>query len=124
MGYKVRGTTIWLTRGDNFDIGIGADIVDAQGNPTGESYTPQTGDSCRFALKSAKMTNGQQAFADPEPLILKDIPIETMLLSLEPADTKPYPFGKYKYDIELVHDGGLTTTIIEDADFFLRPEVD
>lgn len=62
----------------------------------------------RFAMKK-KIT-------DQECLILKDIPIDTQVLSLEPSDTKNLDIGSYKYDIEL-------TTIDGDVDTFIGPAV-
>lgn len=124
MTCKIVGNDVWLTRGDSFVTDVGADYVDEEGKPTGDKYVPEVGDTCRFALKSAKMTIGQQNFVDEEPLIYKNIPVETMILTLEPTDTKELPFGRYKYDIELVHVGGVVDTIIADADFTITPEVD
>ena len=78
--------------------------------------TPQEGETLRFAL-----SNKYGASRD-EVLILKDIPISTMELKLEPADTKSLPFGKYKYDIEFTDVLGAVTTVLE-AIFEVAKEV-
>ena len=52
----------------------------------------------------------------------KDIPIGTMVLKLEPEDTKPLRFAKYHYDIEFTDIFGDVTTVLE-ADFIVAKEV-
>lgn len=106
---KIEGTSITLTRGDSFysDINIK--------NPDGTDYTPQEGDAVRFALK--------KKYTDAEPLILKSIPTDTLLLHLEPEDTKTLAFGKYVYDIELTKANGDVDTFIYEAEFELAKEV-
>ena len=51
-------------------------------------------------------------YEDPEALILKAIPIDTMLLKLDPEDTKNLDFGTYVYDIQLTHPNGDVDTVI------------
>lgn len=109
MSYSVKGTTISLTRGDTF----GADIEIFR--PDGTLYTPNEGDQIRFAMK--------QKISDPEPLILKDIPIETMKLIILPEDTKELPFGNYIYDIQLTKANGTIDTFITKSKFILTEEV-
>lgn len=115
--YKVEGTTITLTRGDTFYAQITIKRKD------GTVYTPQEGDTIRFALKSPRMTSDKKDFIEKEPLILKTIPTETMTLQLDPSDTKNLGFGKYKYDIELTFYDGKVNTFIADADLILTTEV-
>lgn len=115
--YKVEGTTITLTRGDTFYAQIAIKRKD------GTVYTPDEGDTIRFALKSPRMTADKKDFVDKEPLILKSIPIDTMVLQLDPSDTKSLGFGKYKYDIEITFSDGKVSTFIADADFNLTTEV-
>ena len=107
--YKVDGTTVTLTKGDSFY----AQIVIK--NPAGTTYTPQQGDSVRFALK--------KRYQDAEPLILKDISIDTMLLSLAPEDTKDLKVGEYVYDVELTKANGDVDTFVYEAQFNLTYEV-
>lgn len=109
MSYSVKGTSITLTRGDTLHIQIS--IFTSEGEP----YEVQDGDKVRFALK--------RNVTDSEPLILKQIPIETLLLTLEPEDTKPLEFGNYIYDIELTKANGEVDTFITLAKFILTGEV-
>lgn len=86
-------------------------------------YVPAAGDSIRFALKSPKMTSGNKQYKDLEPLIIKQIPNDTLLLRLDPLDTKDRDFGDYKYDIEITYASGIVDTFINNADLKLLPEV-
>lgn len=81
MSYNITGTTITLTRGDTFEALVSATKRD------GTQYIPVAGDTIRFAMK--------ENYDDPRPLLVKDIPIDTMMLTLEPQDTADLNFGKY-----------------------------
>lgn len=109
MSYSVSGTMITLTRGDTFTALI--TITDSEGNP----YVPVEGDRIRFAMK----TN----YEDGAPLLVKEIPIGTMILVIEPEDTKALAFGKYVYDIELTKVTGEVDTFITKAILKLTEEV-
>lgn len=109
MSYNISGTTITLTRGDTFMAQIS--ITDSNGNP----YVPAEGDSVRFAMKSH--------YTDSEPLLVKDIPIDTLKLILEPADTKEFDFGTYVYDIQLTKTTGEVDTFITTAKIKITEEV-
>ena len=88
--------------------------VDDEGHET--PYTPQQGEKLRFALSDKYGVSREGV------LILKDIPINTMVLKLEPEDTKPLRFAKYHYDIEFTDIFGDVTTVLE-ADFIVAKEV-
>lgn len=110
MSYSVKGTTITLTRGDSF----AADISIYQ--PNGDPYIPSEGDSVRFAMK--------RNVKEEKVLILKDIPIETMRLVLDPEDTKNLEFGNYIYDIQLTKSTGEVDTFITKSTLVLTEEVE
>ncbi len=110
MSYSVTGTTITLTRGDTFKAQIS--ITDRSGNP----YVPVEGDSVRFAMKAT--------YADPEPKVVVDIPIDTLILEIRPEQTKGLPFGNYVYDIQLTKASGEVDTFITTAKLKLTEEVD
>ena len=55
---------------------------------------------------------------------MKDIPSDTMLLVLEPEDTKTLPFGKYVYDIQITYADGKVDTFITKGRLRLTEEVD
>lgn len=118
--YSINGDHITLTRGDTF---LALVSMTREVEPdVYEPYTPQTGDHVRFALKQALNARGTE-FRERDPLILKDIPIDTMILRLNPEDTKPLGFGQYKYDIEITFANGMVDTFIADSPFDLTPEV-
>lgn len=110
MSFKVKKNTIFLTRGDTFKAHLTIN------NPDGTEYTPQEGDTVRFALKAD--------IEDKECLILRDIPIDTMLLILNPEDTKGLEFGSYVYDIQLTKANGDVDTFITASKLKLTAEVD
>ena len=114
---KIKGNTIEMTRGDTLIVTVG--ITDENG----QDYTPDAGDSIRFALKRAEMTLGRKGYKDTDPLIIKTIPTDSLVLQLNPADTKGLDFGEYVYDIELTHANGIVDTFIANAKFVLSPEV-
>ena len=114
--YKFDKNTIYLTRGDTLRASLGI-------KQNGEDYTPQPGDSIRFALKRSDMKHDKSEFLDAKPLILKEIPTDTMVLQLEPKDTKSLKFGTYVYDIQITMENGLVDTFIFDK-MHIEPEVD
>lgn len=115
---EIKGNSIRMTRGDSLVV-----IVTAKVKQTGEIYIPNEGDTFRFAVKHNRLNSDRSDFTDSAPLILKDIPADTMELILEPADTKSLEFGNYVYDIELTRFDGVVDTFIANANFTLTPEV-
>ena len=110
MSSSVSGTSITLTRGDTFKRTLV--LTDSEGNP----FTPETGDEIRFALK--------RRVKDEEVLINKIIPNDTLMLKLDPEDTKELPFGRYCYDIQITYQNGDVDTFITVSSFELTEEVD
>lgn len=111
MSFKVTGNnTIYLTRGDTFKATISI------ANPDGTLYEPIEGDTIRFALK--------KDINDTLCIIKKDIPIDTLLLEIEPDDTKNLEFGNYIYDIQLTKANGDVDTFITASKFKITKEVD
>lgn len=108
--YYVKGTDIFLTRGDTFKTTLL--IQDAHG----DIYTPKEGDVIRFAMK--------KRYSDDKVLITKIIDNDTLSLQLNPEDTKPLLFGTYVYDIELTYANGDVDTFIAGATLKLLEEVD
>lgn len=117
MSVTINGNKITMTRGDTLRVTVGM-------FRDGEEYTPSVGDTLRFALKTPKFKDNGGNYKDDEPLILKDIPISTRLLSLDPEDTKSLKFGKYVYDIQITFADGTVDTFITTEDFKLTPEVE
>lgn len=108
---KVEGTTITMTRGDTLEVPVVIKTAD------GEDYVPASGDLIRFAVKSR--------YRDPEPIIVREIPHDTMTLRLESADTKLLAARRrpYVYDIELSTPDGTVTTFIACASMYITQEV-
>ena len=110
MSSHVSGTSIELTRGDTFKRTLV--LTDAEGNP----FTPTNNDVIRFALK--------RKVKDEVVLINKIIPNDTLLLKIDPEDTKNLPFGDYVYDIQLTYPNGDVDTFITVSKFKITEEVD
>ena len=109
MGYSINNKTkkISLVRGDTLKVQVEILIND-------EPYTPVFGDRIRFAMK--------QSYSSSRVLINKSIPIDTLILHLEPKDTKKLAFGNYVYDIEITFSNGDVDTFIR-GEFKLEEEV-
>lgn len=112
MSSRIDGKTIYLTRGDTFRSKV--NIIDRN---TGEAYIPQEGDTIRFAMSKKY---GVKAESE---ILLINIPIDTMILEIQPEDTKGLKFGEYKYDIELTTSTGIVDTFIDKATLVLSEEV-
>ena len=112
MGYRVceEDLTIVMTRGDTVKLTIGAKYKDS-----GELYVPEQDDIIRFSVK--------KYLSDKTPAIVKDVSISSMLLTIDPEDTKDLSFGNYHYDVQLIRHNGDTDTFIEDRQLILTAEV-
>ena len=106
--YNIYGTKIHLTRGDTL-------IANLEIKRDDETYIPAVGDVIRFAMK--------KDYKDEEPLILKTIDNNEMVLRLDSSDTKSLEFGEYVYDIQITMEDGTVDTFISDV-FIVEPEVD
>lgn len=125
MSVKIVDNAITMTRGDTLRCRVTPYILlrDEQGEVIGkEEYTPVEGDSIRFAVKHTAMKSGKQ-YKDDTPIILKAVPIDTLLLQLDPADTKDLDFDTYVYDMEITYADGTVYTFIETMEFTITPEV-
>lgn len=107
--YSIKGTTITLTRGDTLNAKITIK------NRDGTEYIPKEGDVVRFALNDTYGTD--------EPKILKVIPNDTLVLTLNPEDTKDLEFGKYVYDVQITNEAGDVDTFIAKAKCIISEEV-
>lgn len=113
--YTINDNNIELTRGDTL-------IVQVHIKDQDDDYIPANGDIVRFALKHNTMDNKRERYLDKEPLILKTIPNDTLLLRIDPEDTKDLSFGRYVYEIELTKANGIVDTFISGI-FTIAPEV-
>lgn len=105
MSVSIEDNRITMTRGDTLrlQITMGRD---------GEAYVPTEGDVIRFAVKHPTLNDSKTEYVDPEPLLMKTIPTDTLMLELESEDTKPLGFGRYDYDIQITFADGTVDTFI------------
>ena len=113
--YRLEDNTIYLTRGDTLQVQLAIMQDD-------NIYIPVEGDKVRFALKRSRFNQDKTRYLDKDPLILKDIPIDSLILQLDSEDTASLNFGKYDYDIEITMANGRVDTFIKDV-MYLEPEV-
>lgn len=99
---EINSNKITLTRGDSLIVSVEPTI-----RGTDEVYTPIEGDTIRFAMSQKYKGKANYILA-----VHKEIPIDTMLLELEPSDTADLSYGEYKYDIEITHADGRVDTFI------------
>jgi len=123
MAVSISGTTIKMTKGDTLKTYLqlkrlkeGA-VIGSENPEDYEDYIPEPEDSIRFAMK--------ETYDDAiEPIILKNIPTDTLLLHLLPEDTKNLLAPKtYVYDIEITYANGDVDTFITKAALKLTEEV-
>ena len=109
---QINGTTITVTKGDTLEATVEIAYAD------GKEYEVQEGDVIRFALK--------QKYSDAEPILLKEIPHDTMLLRLEAEETKLLTAGwvPYVYDIQITMEDGTVGTFIDRAKLIVTEEVE
>jgi len=103
---KIKGTDIFLTRGDTARITI---TVSKDGQPYDCSA-----DTVRFSVKR-----------DPQSadyLIRKTASVDGIIY-IAPADTDGLAYGNYVYDVELTTSGGDVCTVVPPSKFIIGPEV-
>lgn len=109
--YKIDGTTISLVRGDSM-----ATELTLKRKTNGEVYTPVEGDAISFAMKRSAYDRG-------EPILVKSVPTDTLMLALLPTDTAGLAFGEYAYEMQMTFADGTVDTFIANARLMLAPEV-
>lgn len=115
--YTIDGTTISLIRGDSMSLQFTLSKDD-------EEYIPFAEDHIRFAMKHSELLPGKTGYKDTEPVLVKDIPYDTMTLKINPEDTKSLDFGSYVYDVQITYANGDVDTFIPPSRFNLLAEVD
>jgi hypothetical protein len=94
------GNVIKITRGDTLTLTVNI-------TKDGQSYTPVAGDTIRFALATGYV--GQKGY---NPILTKDIPIDTLTFTLSAEETQNLKEQKYNYDIQITHVDGCVDTFI------------
>ncbi len=110
MSVEIQGSTISITKGDTLRV-----YISPRYKKSKLPYSPEEGDHMRFAMK--------KKYADETPLLIKEIPVDTLLLHLTHEDTESLNLGSYVYDIELTHANGDVDTFIDRATFKVTEEV-
>lgn len=111
MGFSVSDNKIIMTRGDTAKI-----LVSIKHKDTQEPYIPKEGDTVRFSMK--------KYISDKEPTLIKDIPISSLYLILNPEDTKDLDYGIYHFDVQLTYKNGDVDTFIPNSILKLTSEAD
>lgn len=92
---EIINNKIYMTRGDTLTANLGVFICSLDG----EKYNVGSNDKLRFALK--------KTYEDEEPIIVKDIPTDTLKLRLESSETDQLEQpATYVYDIKIIIDDG------------------
>lgn len=116
---QISGTKIRMTRGDTLRlfVNLEVEVKDENGNIIDtHQYVPEEGDKIRFAMK--------YDYDDENPILVKDIPIDSLLLTLDPEDTKDLDTrARLVYDIEITCANGDVYTFINKAKLILTEEV-
>lgn len=98
---------IEMTRGDTAELQVECLIEDL-------IYVPQEGDVVTFAAKHQTKTGDKyKEYEDPEPVCKIIIPNETMILEIQPSDTRQLAFGKYDYQVDIEFANGKVNTFID-----------
>lgn len=113
---EIVNNEITMTRGDTL-------ITTVEFTADNEPYTPIATDDIKFFLKRSKLTADKGAYVDKTPLLTINIPYDTLQLRIESADTKPFRFGTYDYNVQITHINGDVQTYIKST-LTLTPEVD
>lgn len=99
---NIEKDTITMVRGDTAKITLSIFLKD------GSEYEVKSGDVIRFAAK--------KRYTDETPVIEKIVDNSTLLLQLDPEDTKPLGMGekkgRYVYDIQITQEDGTVDTFI------------
>ena len=101
--------TIVITRGDSQEVDLY--LTDREGYP----YNPVEGDHVYFYMKKS-------AYAE-QVLIQKEIDIHTLVINFVEEDTRNLAFGEYRYEIEIVLQGGDHYTAIKSTPFIITEEL-
>lgn len=109
MSSKIKKDIIFLTKGDSLWMQLS--IYDKNNTP----YVPDKNDSIRFALNKTLNTD--------DPLLVKQIPNDTLELLIDASETEPLEVGNYWYDVEITHSNGFVDTFIGPNKFVITDEV-
>ena len=98
---------ITMTRGDTAELQIGCLIDDTE-------YVPQEGDVVTFAVKHQTQKGDKyKEYEDQTAVCQITVPNDTLILEIQPSDTRPLEFGTYDYQVDIEFADGKVNTFIE-----------
>ncbi len=114
--YSAEGNTLKVTRKNAFK-GV-LKLIYKDGRP----YVPEMDDRIVFEVGHKELTPNKKSYAKEGPIITKDIPIDTLRISLSNEDTN-IPEGNYVYDVTVHHANGDDDTVIQGKDFIVGKKI-
>ena len=81
------------------------------------------GDRVIFTVKNKAMKSDRSDYVDEEPLLEVEVPVDSMVLRLEPEDTEGLAFREYVYDMVIEMASGRVDTFIPASPFYVMEEV-
>lgn len=97
----IENNVIKITRGDTLTLTVN---ITKKG---GGAYTPADGDSIRFAMSVGY--KGQKGY---RPVLSKEIPTDSLTITLTSDETQSLTEQKYNYDVQITHADGFVDTFI------------
>jgi hypothetical protein len=110
---RIKGNTIYLTRGDSAAITITCEDQD------GDDRDFQVGDTVYFTVKKSTRT-AEKVF---QKVITSFTPDGEAVAEIIPSDTSSLHYGTYYYDIQLTTVEGKKITLIPVSEFEVEEEV-
>ena len=108
---QIKNNNIILTRGDTMTLTVTllheVDPVPPATEPTIEPYTPEAGDSIRFAVSKGYVS--EPAY---ELKWYCSIPNDTLTFTMPATETAKLGYMTYNYDVEITHSDGCVDTFI------------
>ena len=105
----VIGNRIYLTQRDSAYLQINLK------DNSGATYIPYAGDKIYFKVR-------KNIFSDTV-VFVKEIPVDTLILELTPADTVNLEITSYRYEVEVQSLLGQNFTVINDGILYIGPDV-
>ena len=107
----INDNNITLTKGDTLTLTVSlyheVPPVPPATEPTVEPYTPEEGDSIRFAV-----SNGYVGEAAYKLLYYCTVPTDTLTFTVPATETVKFEYKTYNYDVEITHGDGSVDTVI------------
>lgn len=106
---KISGSNITLTRGDTAYLSLDLTL-------NNDPYEYEDGDTVTLSVRRTTKDD------DTQYLFQKVVTAGDAIV-IEPEDTKPLEYGRYKYDVQLNTAKGEVFTVVEPSEFKIAEEV-